>query len=143
IGADIFVKAIDNNDGHVVFHLPSSGRWIDYWTGERHQGGSLIEGTWPLQQFPLYVRAGAIIPQRDAAKPGKTVFNIYPSKQMEERIFHLPTADGIDYYNCRVSYDPQQQRVTLDADRSVEAVFVVGQKQVAAKGSRISKRIKQ
>ena len=142
IGADIFVKAIDNADGQATFHLPASGQWIDYWTGECHQGGTLINSTWSLQQFPLFVRAGAIIPKRDAAKPGKMVFSIYPTNQMEQRTFHLPIADGTDYYDCRVSYDPQTQRVTLDADRTVDAIFVVGNKQVGAKGRHISKRIK-
>ena len=42
--------------------LPS-GDWIDYWTGERLQGERWLIAPAPLRQMPLYIRAGAIIPE--------------------------------------------------------------------------------
>jgi alpha-glucosidase len=43
-------------------YLPA-GTWIDYWTGERHQGPTTIDGyRAPLERLPLFVKAGSIIP---------------------------------------------------------------------------------
>jgi len=42
-------------------YLPE-GTWSDWWSGEAHQGPAHILAQAPLEQMPLYVRAGAIIP---------------------------------------------------------------------------------
>jgi alpha-glucosidase (family GH31 glycosyl hydrolase) len=38
------------------------GEWIDWWTGQRHAGEQVIEDSYAIDRFPLYVRAGAVIP---------------------------------------------------------------------------------
>lgn len=43
-------------------HLPA-GQWVDYWTGERHEGPKDLPVCYPEGRGgPLFVRAGAIIP---------------------------------------------------------------------------------
>ena len=42
-------------------YLPR-GTWHDFWTGERHEGGSEIARTVDIETLPLYVRAGGIVP---------------------------------------------------------------------------------
>jgi alpha-D-xyloside xylohydrolase len=42
-------------------YLPE-GTWHDFWTGARHEGGRSIEVEVPLEQSPLYVRDGAVLP---------------------------------------------------------------------------------
>jgi len=44
-------------------YLPE-GIWYDYWTGEKHEGGRSILAETPLEKMPIYVRAGAIIPEQ-------------------------------------------------------------------------------
>ena len=41
--------------------LPPGG-WIDWWTGERHDGGGTIEVDAPLDTLPLFLREGGIVP---------------------------------------------------------------------------------
>jgi alpha-D-xyloside xylohydrolase len=41
--------------------LPPGG-WIDWWTGERHEGGGAIVVDAPLDRLPLLLRAGGIVP---------------------------------------------------------------------------------
>ncbi|MCC3376149.1 TIM-barrel domain-containing protein [Cohnella sp. REN36] len=44
-------------------YLPA-GVWYDYWTGERHEGGRQMLAEAPLETLPIYVRAGAIVPEQ-------------------------------------------------------------------------------
>ena len=43
-------------------YLPAGTTWLDYYTGQRLQGGQTIDAAAPLERIPLYVRAGAILP---------------------------------------------------------------------------------
>jgi alpha-glucosidase len=44
-------------------YLPE-GVWYDYWSGERLEGGRSVLAQAPLETMPLYVKAGAIIPEQ-------------------------------------------------------------------------------
>ncbi|WEK34498.1 MAG: glycoside hydrolase family 31 protein [Candidatus Pseudobacter hemicellulosilyticus] len=43
-------------------YLPAGSNWFDFWTGEKLAGGRTINAPTPLEQLPLYVKAGAILP---------------------------------------------------------------------------------
>lgn len=43
-------------------YLPAGSEWIDFWTGERFEGGQTIQYTVTLETIPLFVKAGSIIP---------------------------------------------------------------------------------
>jgi alpha-glucosidase len=42
--------------------LPADATWIDYWTGQSYAGGTTAAVAAPLDQEPVFVKAGAIIP---------------------------------------------------------------------------------
>jgi alpha-D-xyloside xylohydrolase len=42
-------------------YLPQA-TWYDFWTGRSSSGGKVIDTPSPLEQIPLYVRAGSILP---------------------------------------------------------------------------------
>jgi len=42
-------------------YLPKA-LWYDFWTGTASEGGRTVNAITPLQQLPLYVRAGSILP---------------------------------------------------------------------------------
>jgi len=46
---------------HRAVYLPK-GIWLDYWTGQKLEGGRHILAHAPLDTLPLYVKEGAIIP---------------------------------------------------------------------------------
>ena len=48
-------------------YLPAGADWYDFWTGERFAGGRTVKKDCPLDRFPLYVRAGSIVPMGPAA----------------------------------------------------------------------------
>ncbi len=43
-------------------YLPDMATWYNFWTGERLEGGQLINTAAPLDKIPLFVKAGSIIP---------------------------------------------------------------------------------
>lgn len=133
LGNDIFTKAIVSNDNHVEFHLPSDGEWIDYWSGEHYNAGEKIVKSYPLGQFPLFIRAGAIIPLHinndvtgigDASMKDKRVFLIYPDGKSSRR-FHLPVGEGVEYFDCQVAYDEKKKEATIQSEQNGDFVFIV------------------
>lgn len=47
-----------------VVYLPE-GEWTDYWTGEVYQGKRHVSVLCPLDQIPIFVKGGAIIPTQE------------------------------------------------------------------------------
>jgi alpha-D-xyloside xylohydrolase len=43
-------------------YLPQGTEWVDFWTGEKLQGGQEVEKATPIDIIPLYVKAGSILP---------------------------------------------------------------------------------
>ncbi|MGN6376408.1 MAG: glycoside hydrolase family 31 protein, partial [Sphingomonas sp.] len=43
-------------------YLPAGSDWYDYWTDKRYTGGQTIAANAPIDQIPLFVRAGSIVP---------------------------------------------------------------------------------
>lgn len=43
-------------------YLPKGTEWYDFWTNEKHVGGTTVNKPAPLDIMPLYVRAGSIVP---------------------------------------------------------------------------------
>lgn len=43
-------------------YLPAGADWFDYWTNRKYAGGQTITAAAPIDQIPLFVRAGSIVP---------------------------------------------------------------------------------
>src|SRR5207244_528952 len=61
-GRDILVAPVVEKDATSRrLYLPR-GRWFDFWTSERFEGGREMERTVDLETLPLFIREGAILP---------------------------------------------------------------------------------
>jgi alpha-D-xyloside xylohydrolase len=47
---------------HRRVYLPAGTLWTDFWSGKSSPGGQWVDAEAPLQQEPIYVRAGSIVP---------------------------------------------------------------------------------
>ncbi len=56
-------------------YLPENAGWINYWTGEIQNGGQNVLADAPLEQIPLFIKQGAIIPKREYARSIETGTN--------------------------------------------------------------------
>lgn len=61
-GDDFLVAPVMNSENHRDVYLPE-GQWIHFFTGERIEGGRWLKNVEvPLDEMPVYVRLGAVIP---------------------------------------------------------------------------------
>ncbi len=72
----------------VEVQLPK-GDWYDYWTGELVHGGRAVTRKTGIEAMPIYVRAGAIIPQQPVVQSTDEV----PQGPLEVRVYP-PTGGG-------------------------------------------------
>ena len=82
-------------------YLPK-GDWLNYWTGEHYTGGTDVSVPAPIDQIPILVRGGAILPfkpEKDTATlnwsdpnllAGPLVWQAYPAKAETTSTFTLP-----------------------------------------------------
>jgi alpha-glucosidase len=92
-GRDLLIApdVMERVDSYPVM-LPK-GDWFDYWTGTRVAGGTTLHLTPALDMIPIYVRAGAIIPQQPVVQhTGET-----PNGPLELRVYPGPDCSGSLY----------------------------------------------
>lgn len=134
LGDYLFTKAITSEEGNVVFHLPSEGEWIDFFNGRRYKAGDVVRSTYPLTEFPLFVKAGAIIPvqtkkygvdmtDKSDAENMVTIL-LYPNG-ISCRNLHLPCGDGVEYEDYTVLYDDVKGRLHVHGKRNMLFTFVI------------------
>ena len=99
LGPDLFTKAITSDDPHVRFTLPAEGEWMDWRTGESYPGGTVIDRDYPLDEFPLFVRKGSVIPLQEA--DGIRLL-VTPGGKHGKRTLHLPVGEGTAYRDTTV-----------------------------------------
>ena len=103
-------------------YLPKS-KWYDFWTGHGVDGGSAIEAAAPINQIPLFVRGGSIVP----LGPDLEYATQKPADPIELRVYR--GADGTftlyedenDNYNyekgsratIRIDWDEAAQKLTI------------------------------
>jgi alpha-glucosidase (family GH31 glycosyl hydrolase) len=68
LGNDLMVCPVTTKGAVTrTVYLPE-GEWFNYWTGEKWTGKKYIHVLTPLDQVPIFVRSGAIIPMHPAMK---------------------------------------------------------------------------
>jgi alpha-D-xyloside xylohydrolase len=67
MGENLLLAPVFDPDGYVEVYLPP-GTWVDYWTGETHEGGETLSRRVGLDEMPVFLRAGTITPTTDPAE---------------------------------------------------------------------------
>ncbi|WP_010663040.1 glycoside hydrolase family 31 protein [Marinilabilia salmonicolor] len=127
-------ESMYNQDGQADFgsvkkrelYLPGGTQWIDYWTGEKREGGQTINKETPIDIMPIFIKAGSVIPigpdvQYAEEKPWDNLeIRIYEGADGEFTLYE----DENDNYNyekglystIRFSWDDTKKVLTI-ADR--------------------------
>ncbi|GLQ95380.1 glycoside hydrolase family 31 protein [Dyella acidisoli] len=80
-------------------YLPAGSDWYNFWTNEKLAGGRWVKVAAPIDQIPVFVRAGSIVPlgsdiQSTASKQSIAEIRVYPGKDAD---FALYDDDGTSY----------------------------------------------
>ena len=134
LGDNIFTKAITSANNSVSFKLPREGEWMDFWSKASYAGGTPVSQTYPLNQFPLFIKVGSIIPMNitnnyseigDSTLAGKQTMYIVPDRGMKEYQYYRPIGDGIEYEPILVSYDGQTKEIRIQGQSKLNYAFLV------------------
>jgi len=75
-----------------TIYLPE-GTWFNYWTGEKYTGKQYIHILTPMDQLPLFVKSGAIIPMQstrrymDEKPVDEITLDIFPHKTSQFKLY--------------------------------------------------------
>ena len=101
-GNEMLVAPVVDASAKQTIYLPP-GQWIDFFNGKPYEGGTTFQQQYKVDEIPVFVRAGAIVPEQlpseySDAKPLDTVIlNVYGSGSGH---FDLYEDDGISFdYN--------------------------------------------
>jgi alpha-D-xyloside xylohydrolase len=106
-------------------YLPAGTSWIDFWTGEKLQGGNVIVADAPIEKMPLTVKAGSIVPmgpfiQYSTEKPADPIeLRIYPGADGSFTLYEDEN-DNYDYEKGVYStidfhWNDAKRQLTIDA----------------------------
>lgn len=93
-------------DNTMATYLPGGAGWYDFWTNERITGGQTVKKNCPLDTFPVYVRAGAIVP----VGPFVQYATERPDAPCEIRVYPGANATFTLYEDDNETYDYEKGR---------------------------------
>ena len=110
-GEAMLVAPVLEPGGNQTIYLPP-GSWLDFFTGKHYQGGGTLTAHYAVDETPVFVREGAIIPEQarseysDARPLDRLILSVYGSGSST---FDLYEDDGVS-----LGYrDGQQAHTTL------------------------------
>ncbi|UJP08782.1 NPCBM/NEW2 domain-containing protein [Microbacterium sp. KUDC0406] len=139
LGTDFLVAPVfTDSDVRNGIYLPE-GQWVDYWTGDVYDGGRVLDGyAAPLDTLPLFVRAGAVIPQGAAARNASLVaedspitLDVYPKG---DGSFDLYEDDEVTRAYQSGSVSQQEFAVTAPEQDGGDVVVTIGDRDGAYQG---------
>lgn len=113
-------------------YLPEGADWIDFWTGEYFTGGQDIERQAPLDQIPLFVKAGTILPLKEGMQYAgdreeeAVILHIFPG---QDGVFTLYEDEGDNYLYEKGEY----QTISLTW-KNKENILIIGSRKGNCKG---------
>ncbi|MFL6606072.1 MAG: TIM-barrel domain-containing protein [Steroidobacteraceae bacterium] len=108
-GDEMLVAPVLAANGDQAIYLPP-GQWMDFFTGKHHSGGSTFTAHYAVDETPVFVREGAIIPEQPVSdysdqKPLDTlILDVYGSGNGR---FQLYEDDGVS-----LAYNESQYSLT-------------------------------
>jgi alpha-glucosidase (family GH31 glycosyl hydrolase) len=83
-GEEMLIAPVLGTSGEQTIYLPP-GQWLDFFSGKRYAGGNTFTAHYAVDEIPVFVREGAIIPEQlvsassDARPLDTLILNVYGS----------------------------------------------------------------
>jgi alpha-glucosidase (family GH31 glycosyl hydrolase) len=123
-GDEMLVAPVLDPSGDRRVYLPP-GAWIDFFSGKRYEGGRSFTAHYALDETPVFVREGAIVPEQepsdysDAKSLDTLILNVYGSGRGR---FDLYEDDGLSLDYAKGDYAITAIDYRSDADGSHQLV---------------------
>ncbi|HTX89479.1 MAG TPA: TIM-barrel domain-containing protein, partial [Bacteroidales bacterium] len=122
-GDNILVAPVKSDQSCARVYLPEGG-WYRFSSDEQYPGNSEPLVDCPLNDLPVFIRAGGILPlqsviQSTAEKPSPVLeLNIYYGSQGSTLLYYEDEGKTLDYskgeyYQRNISFDPKNKKITL------------------------------
>jgi alpha-D-xyloside xylohydrolase len=102
--------------------LPAGNDWVDFWSGKTYQGGQTIVADAPLDQIPILVKEGSIVPmgpvvQSTADAEDPLEIRIYGGKDADFLLYE-DSGDGYAYEHgaratIRLHWDDRRRALSI------------------------------
>ena len=124
-GDNLLVAPVVSTELTAKVYLPE-GTWFRFGSDEKFEGGKDYTVEAPLNDMPVFVKAGAIIPLQHVIQSTQDVgdgileLHIWPNKESSSFVYYEDDGDTYDYeqgiYHKRtINLDPTSQTITLSA----------------------------
>ncbi|MGI9545067.1 MAG: TIM-barrel domain-containing protein, partial [Cyclobacteriaceae bacterium] len=124
-GPTILVVPTESYRDLTKVYLPA-GEWHDFHTGKKHKGSQTIVAESPLNQLPIFIRGGCILPMQSvvqsASSQTDSVLQLHLYAGSEGSTFEYYEDDGSTYayqqgdtYKRQLQFSPKNQQITLGA----------------------------
>lgn len=121
-GESFLVAPIVTPEDEREVYLPA-GQWFDFWTGEIVPGGQTVVRHTPVDECPVYVKAGTVLPMGPSVqyaaekKWDDLLVRIYPGAD-GEFVLYEDVGDGYAYENgeyatVRMKWDDKRRELTI------------------------------
>jgi alpha-glucosidase (family GH31 glycosyl hydrolase) len=127
LGDQLFTSIVTTDVTTKSVTFPTGSNWIDYWNEDTvYTGGSTTQYNAPLNQYPIFIKAGAIIPldvktavtgHGDTTSVGKITVLVYPRGQ-SNFTFHRALGEGTAYSDVVFSVDASSGNINVSGSAS-------------------------
>ncbi len=125
---------IENPQRFKEVYLPKSCGWYDFYSGKFYEGGQTISVELTLNQMPLFVKAGSIIPMTNPLqstaelKNAEITVHVYKGKDCSFNLYQ-DSGDGYDYEKgdysmTKFTWDDKSSKLTVSDDKEYKVVIV-------------------
>jgi Glycosyl hydrolase family 31 C-terminal domain/Glycosyl hydrolases family 31 TIM-barrel domain/Domain of unknown function (DUF5110) len=107
------------------------GRWIEWFSGQAFDGPATIERSYSLDEIPVFVKAGAIVPMqppmmRSGERPvDPLILTLFPGASGSARVYE-DQGDSTAYQKGEFAWTTVRQRAEADGTRVLEVSPVEG-----------------
>ena len=130
LGDSLLICPIVNPGGKRLVYLPTGADWYDWNTSKFYAGGQWIETEMPLEQIPVFVRAGSVIPTQEPGantadmKDKDIILRIYPGCD-GHGVLYEDAGDGYDYEKgdyciTNLFWNEKDQKISWESSGNVQ-----------------------
>jgi alpha-glucosidase len=124
-GKDLLVMPVMEAGAEQIQGYFPDGSWLDYYTGEKHQGPQYMQIEAGAAKIPVFVRAGAVIPNH----PVMQYTGEKPLEEVTLRVYHGASGQSHLYEDTGEGYDYQsgQSRIRSFTTTAQDHSFTIEQ----------------